>query len=325
MIAIRCLCHCVLAVVAMATMAATTVYAQSFPQRSVRFVVPFAAGSATDIVARVLAQGLTERTKGTFVVENRPGANGAIAGEYVAKSAADGYTLFLATVSTHSQVPWLMKKPPYEPIRDFAPIAGIGGFSFLIVVHPSLPVRSIREFVAFAKARPGEVTYGAPGGTAQICAEAMARRAGLKLVSVPYKSSPQSLTELIAGQIAMICSDSATAFPQVKAGKVRALAVTTYQRSSELPDVPVLKDTFDDFVELRSWIGALAPVGTPGAATEWLGREILAVTAQPNFTARLAPLGFTRLALPAPQLTELMQSELTKWGVLIKDAGIEPQ
>lgn len=300
-------------------------HAQGFPQKPVRFIVPFAAGSATDTVARLLVQGLAERTKGTFLVENRPGANGSIAGDYVAKSPPDGYTVFLATVSTHSQVPWLMKKPPYDPIRDFAPIAGIGGFSFVIVVHPSLPVKNMKEFVAFAKARPGEIAYGAPGGTAQICTETMARRAGLKLVTVPYKSSPQSLAELIAGQIGMICSDFATAVSHIKAGKVRALAVTTYQRTGELPDVPMLKETFSDIVEIRSWIGALAPAGTPREVTDWLGREILAVTAQPNFIARLAPLGFSRLPLPAPQLADMMQAELSKWGRLIKEAGIEPQ
>jgi tripartite-type tricarboxylate transporter receptor subunit TctC len=299
--------------------------AQAFPQKPVRLVVPFAAGSATDTVARLLAQNLNERTKATFVVENRPGANGAVAGEHVAKSAADGYTLFLATVSTHSQVPWLLKKPLYDPIKDFSPIVGIGGFSFVIVVHPSLPVKTIREFELFAKARPGEVAYGAPGGTAQICAETMARRAGLKLIAVPYKSSPQSLTELIAGQIGMICSDFATAVPHVKAGKVRALAVTTYERSSELPDVPTLKQTFPDIVEMRSWIGALAPAGTPRETTEWLAREILAVTSQPGFIARLAPLGFTLLPLTTPQLAQFMQAELKKWGVLIKEAGMEPQ
>lgn len=299
--------------------------AQAFPQKPVRIVVPFAAGSATDTVARLLAQGLSERTKGTFVVEPRPGANGAIAGEHVAKSPPDGYTIFLATVSTHSQVPWLMKKPPYDPIKDFAPIAGIGGFSFVIVVHPSLPVKTVRELEAFAKSRPGEIAYGAPGGTAQICAETLARRAGLKLVAVPYKSSPQSLMELINGQIGIICSDFATAVSHVKANKVRALAVTTHQRSSELPNLPTLKETYSDIVEMRSWIGALAPAGTPREVTDWLGREILAVTAQPAFIARLTPLGFSRLPFTSPQLAEFMQAELNKWGVLIKQAGIEPQ
>jgi len=295
------------------------------PQKPVRLVVPFAAGSATDTVARLLAQGLGERLKGSFLVENRAGANGAIAAEHVARSAPDGHTFFMATVSTHSQVPWMMKKPPYDPVRDFTPVAGVGGFSFLIVVHPSVPARTMRDFVAFAKARPGQLTYGAPGGTAQICAETVGRRTGLNLAPVAYKSSPQALVELMGGQIAMICSDFATAISHVRSGRVRALAITTGQRSGELPDLPTLNESLGDFVEMRSWIGVLGPAGTPREVVDTLGREVLAVTSQPEFRAKLAPLGFERLPLTAPQLASFIQTELAKWGELIRQAGIEPQ
>jgi len=314
-----------LAVFLLAGFAPANAIAQAWPQKPVRLIVPFASGSATDTVARVLAHGLQERTRGTFVVEPRPGANGSIAGEHVARSAPDGYTFFMATVSTNSQVPWLMKKPPYDAIRDFTPVAGVGGFSFVIVVHPSVPPRTMKDFVAFARARPGQLAYGAPGGTAQICAETLRRRAGLDLVPVPYKSSPQSLTELMAGQIGMICSDFATAIPHIRAGRVRALALTTAARSAELPDVPTLKEAFGDFVEMRSWIGVLGPANTPAAVVETIGREVLAVTAQPEFRARLAPLGFELLPLSAAQLGTFMQAELSKWEVLIRQAGIEPQ
>jgi tripartite-type tricarboxylate transporter receptor subunit TctC len=297
----------------------------AYPQKPVRLVVPFAAGSANDTIGRLLAQGLSERLKGTFVIENRPGANGAIASEYVARSAPDGYTLLMATASSHSQVPWLMKKPPYDAIKDFVPIAGVGGFSFIIVVHPSLPVRSMREFIALAKANPGQIAYGAPGGIAQICAETLRRQSGLELVAVPYKSSPQAVTELMAGQIGMICSDFATAIPFVKAGKIRALAITTDKRSAELPDVATLKESLPDFVEMRSWSGILAPAGLPRELIEPLNREILAVTTQPDFRSRLAPLGFELMPLNARELSSFMQAELAKWQILIKQAGIEPQ
>ena len=299
--------------------------AQGYPEKPVRLVVPFAAGSATDTVARLLAQGLSERTKATFIVEDRPGANGAIAADYVAKSAPDGYTLFMATVSTHSQVPWLMKKPPYDAIKDFVPIAGIGGFSFVIVVHPSLPARTVREFVALAKSYPGNLPYGAPGGTSQICSETLRRRAGVSLALVPYKSSPQAITELIAGQIGMICSDFATAIAHIKSGKIRALALTTAKRSDELPDIPTLKETFADITEMRSWIGVLAPAGTPDSVVERLAPEIKTVIGVPAFKTRLAPLGFELLTLDARELAAYMQSELAKWGELIKQAGIEAQ
>jgi tripartite-type tricarboxylate transporter receptor subunit TctC len=222
-------------------------------------------------------------------------------------------------------MPWLLKKPLYDPIKDFTPIAGIGGFSFVIVVHPSMPAKTMREFEAIAKSRPGEIPYGAPGGSAQICAETLARRTHMKLIAVPYKSSPQSLLELIDGQIGMICSDFATAVPHIKAGRLRALALTTYQRSSELPNVPTLKETYRDFPEIRSWIGAFAPAGTPREVTDWVGREMLAVTGQPGFIAKMAPLGFTLLPMSAAQLGEFAQAELKKWGVLIREAGMEPQ
>ena len=299
--------------------------AQSYPQKPVRLVVPFAAGSATDIVARLLAQGLSERMKGTFVVEDRPGANGAIAADYVAKAAPDGYTIMMATTSSHSQTPLMMKGVTYDSIRDFTPIAGIGGVPFVIVVHPSLPVKNVRELIAFAKARPGQLTYGTPSGTATICMETLKLKTGIDLAQVAYKSSPQAVTELIAGQITSICSDFATAATHIASGKVRALAMTTDKRSTELPDVPTLKESVGDFVEIRSWQGLVGPRGVPREIVDALSREALAVTAVPDFKTRLAPLGFEVLSLSPAQLASYMGSEFAKWERLIKQAGIEPQ
>jgi tripartite-type tricarboxylate transporter receptor subunit TctC len=300
--------------------------AQGYPQKPVRLVVPFAAGSATDTSARLLAQGLTERIKGAaFVVENRAGANGAVAAEYVAKAPPDGYTLMVATTSSHSQAPLLMKGITYDPIRDFTPVAGVGGVPFVIVVHPSLPVKTIREFVAFAKARPKQLTYGTPSGTATICIETLRLKTGIDLTQVAYKSSPQALTELIAGQITTICSDFATAAVYIPSGRLRPLAMTTDQRSSALPDVPTVKETFPDFPEIRSWQGVVGPKGLPAEVVDLIGREVLAVTAQPDFKRRLAPLGFEILPLNAQQLAAYMVSEYAKWERLAKQAGIEPQ
>jgi len=299
--------------------------AQSYPQKPVRLVVPFAAGSATDIVARLLAQGLSERMKGTFVVEDRPGANGAIAADYVAKAAPDGYTIMMATTSSHSQTPLMMKGVTYDSIRDFTPIAGIGGVPFVIVVHPSLPVKNVRELIAFAKARPGQLTYGTPSGTATICMETLKLKTGIDLAQVAYKSSPQAVTELIAGQITSICSDFATAATHIASGKVRALAMTTDKRSTELPDVPTLKESVGDFDEIRSWQGLVGPRGVPREIVDALSREALAVIAVPDFKTRLAPLGFEVLSLSPAQLASYMGSEFAKWERLIKQAGIEPQ
>jgi tripartite-type tricarboxylate transporter receptor subunit TctC len=301
------------------------VCAQSYPQKPVRLVIPFAAGSATDIVARLLAQGLSERMKGPFVIDNRAGANGAIAAEHVAKATPDGYTLMVATTSSHSQTPWMMKGVTYDPIKDFTPIAGIGGVPFVIIVHPSLPVRNVRELIAFAKARPGQLSYGTPSGTATVCMETLRLKTGIDITPVYYKSSPQAVTELIAGQIATICSDFATAATHIQAGKVRALAMTTDQRSTELPSVPTLKESLGEFVEIRSWQGVVGPQGVPREIVEALSREVQAVIAVPDFKTKLKPLGFETLKLNAPQLGTYMTSELAKWGKLIKQAGIEPQ
>lgn len=305
--------------------AANVAIAQSYPQKPVRIIVPFAAGSATDIVARLLAQGLSERMKATFVVDDRPGANGAIAADLTAKAAADGYTLMVATTSSHSQAALMMKNVPYDAIRDFTPIAGIGGVPFVIVVHPSLPVKNVKELVAFAKARPGQLTYGTPSGTATICMETLKLKTGIDLAQVAYKSSPQSVTELIAGQITSICSDFATAAPHINAGKVRALAMTTDKRSSELPNVPTLKESLGDFVEIRSWQGLVGPRGVPREIVEALSKEVLAVTAVPDFKSKLAPMGFELLPLNASQLAAYMSSEAAKWEKLAKAAGIQPQ
>ena len=306
-------------------MCATGAAAQAYPQKPVRLVVPFAAGSATDIVARVLAQGLSERMKGTFVVENRPGANGAIAADYVSKAAPDGYTLMVATTSSHSQAALMMKGVTYDGLKDFTPIAGIGGVPFVIVVHPSLPVKNVKELIAFAKARPGQLTYGTPSGTATICMETLKLKTGIDLAQVSYKSSPQAVTELIAGQITSICSDFATAATHIASGKVRALAMTTDQRSSELPNVPTMKEAVSDFPEIRSWQGVVGPRGVPREIVDAVGKEVLAVTAVPEFKARLAPLGFELLPLTATQLSAYMASEYAKWEKLAKAARIEPQ
>ena len=305
--------------------AAASAVAQGYPQKPVRLIVPFAAGSATDIVARLLAQGLSERMKATFVVDDRPGANGAIAADITAKAPPDGYTLMVATTSSHSQAALMMKNVPYDALKDFTPIAGIGGVPFVIVVHPSLPVKTVRELVAFAKARPGQLTYGTPSGTATICMETLKLKTGIDLAQVAYKSSPQSVTELIAGQITSICSDFATAAPHIASGKVRAVAMTTDKRSSELPNVPTLKESLGDFVEIRSWQGVVGPRGVPREIVEAVSREVLAVTAVPDFKSKLSPMGFELLPLNASQLAAYMASESAKWEKLAKAAGIQPQ
>lgn len=320
----RTLCLALSAVVALGALPATTL-AQAWPSKPLRLVIPFAPGSATDIVGRLLGQGLSERLKQPVVVENRAGAGGTIAAEFTAQQAPDGYTLMLATVSTHSQSPYLFRKLAYDPLKDFTPIAGIGGFPFAIVVSASHPSKTISEFIGWARANPGKLAYGAPGQSQLVCAETLRQRAGLDMAQVQYKSATQALGELMGGQITLVCADFATAMPQIKAGKIRALAVSTDKRARELPDVPALRESIPDFPEVRSWIGLLGPAGVPPKLVDQLQRETLATTATAEFQTKLQEFGFELLPLNPAALAAFKKSELAKWEKLIKAAGIEPQ
>jgi len=305
--------------------AVATACAQGYPSKPIRLVIPFAAGSATDVVGRLLGQALGDRMKQAWVVENRAGAGGAIAAEFTAQQSSDGYTLMLGTVSTHTLNPFVLKKIGYDPIRDFTPVAGIGGFPFAVVVNAGHPAKTLAEFIAFSKANPGKLAYGAPGQSQLICAETLRLRAGLDLAQVQYKSAVQAIAELIGGQITMVCSDFATAIAQIRGGKIRALAVSTEKRARELPEVATVRETFADFPEIRSWIGMLGPAGLAPKTVEVLQRETLAVTAMPEFQTKLAEFGFELLPLNAVQLGAFMKAELARWEKLIRQSGIEAQ
>ena len=300
--------------------------AQGYPgDKVVKILVPFAAGSVTDTLARQVANGLQRRMKGTFIVENRPGANGIIATEAVAKAPADGYTLLVGTTSTHSQNPWMVKNVPYHPIKDFTPVAGIGGFPMLVVVPAGLPVRNMVEFVQYVKARPGSLSYGAPNGTSQVCAELMKNKLGIDLVRANYKSGPQAIGDLAAGHLTMICSDYFAAISLVQSGKLKALAITGNSRASALPGVPAMKEVVKGFEELRTWAGVLAPKGTPPAIAEQLARNILAITVEREFVDRFANMSFAPTAVGLEQFGDFLQTQLTTWGEWAKEAGIEPE
>lgn len=301
-------------------------HAQAYPGvKVVKILVPFAAGSVTDTLARQVANGLQERMKGSFIVENKPGANGIIATEAAAKAAPDGYTLLVGTTSTHSQNPWMIKNVPYDPIKDFTPVAGIGGFPMIVVVPASLPVKSLQEFVKYAKARPGALSYGAPNGTSQVCAELMKSKLGIDLAAANYKSGPQAISDLAAGHLTMICSDYFAAISLVNSGKLRALAVTGDSRSAGLPGVPAMKEVVKGFDELRTWAGVLAPKGTPPEVVDKLARNILAITAEREFQERFANMSFARTAVAQRDFGDFLQRQLAVWGDWAKQAGIQPQ
>jgi tripartite-type tricarboxylate transporter receptor subunit TctC len=299
--------------------------ADSYPSRPIRLVVPFAAGSGTDAVARITAKELGDALGQNVVVDNRPGANGAIAAELVAQAAPDGYTLFMTTNTTHSANPSLMKKLPYDPIKDFTPVARMGNLPFMLVINPKLPVKTVGELIAYAKAHPG-MSYASGNSTGIVSGATLGRMANIDLLHVPYKSTPPAMTDVIAGQVPMMFVDVAAGTANVKAGKTRALAVTTAQRSRLLPDLPPIADTPElKGFDITSWNGVFAPAKTPQPIVERLNRELSKIASSKEVAPKFEALGFEAFGQTPQQFTAFVGSELVKWNKLVKDAGIQPE
>lgn len=298
--------------------------ADAYPSKPIRLVVPFAAGSATDTMGRMLAHELSGRLGQNVIVENRAGANGLIAAAAVARSAPDGYTLFMTTNSTHGANSHLYRKLPYDPIADFVPVVRTGTLPFMLVVTPALPVASTRELIAHAKAHPGTLAYGTASTTSLVGAETINRLAGIDMLQVGYKASPQALLDLTAGRFQVMVADFATAMPHVKAGNLRVLAVTTAKRSALLPDVPAIADSLPGF-DLTSWNGVFAPTGTPAQIVARVERETLAALAQPALRNKLATIGFEVDPMDAKRFGAYVREQIEYWGKLVHAANIQPE
>jgi tripartite-type tricarboxylate transporter receptor subunit TctC len=309
-----------------AALAATAALAaDEFPSRPLRLVVPFAAGSGTDAVARLTAKYLGESLQQPVVVDNKPGANGTIAAEFVAKAPADGYTLFMTTNTTHSANPSLMKQLRYDPVKDFTPISRMGNLPFMLVVNPALPVKTLREFVDYAKAHPG-LTYASGNSTGIVSGATLSKMAGLKMLHVPYKSTPPAMTDVMGGQVQAMFVDFAAGIANVRAGKLRALAVTTAQRSALLPDLPPLASVPElKGFDVTSWNGVFAPAGVPAPVVERLNRELVAIATSKQHAAQFHALGFEPFGSTPAELGKFVAAELQKWARLVKDAGIQPE
>jgi tripartite-type tricarboxylate transporter receptor subunit TctC len=299
--------------------------AQTYPARQVTLVVPFGPGSATDSTARVIAQILQESLGQPFVIENKAGGGGLIAAGAVARAAPDGYTLLVTTNTTHSAAPGLFKNVPYDPIKDFTPVARIGSFPTFIAVNINLPVMTIGELVAYAKQNPGKLVYGHGNSTGQIVGEALKHRTGVDIVRVGYRSNPPAITDLIGGHISMMIPDFGLGLPQVKAQKIRALAVPTRERNSQLPDVPTLNETVIPGFDLLSWVGMFAPANTPPPVVELLARELQKMLARPELKGRFLDAGAETFWSGPQEFDAYVRSELVKWTSVIKQAGIEPE
>lgn len=303
-------------------LASATVLAQPYPSRPIRLVVPFPAGGTADQVARTVAEPLAGALGQAIVIENKPGADGAVAGDYVRKSAPDGYTLFFATNTPLNAAPALRKSPPYDPIADFTPIARLGSFATFVVVSNDVPARSMGELVAYARANPGKVNYGS-GNTQSILATALLQRAeGLELVHVPYKGDVQALPDLVTGRIQLMFV-TGVAVPHVKDGKVRALAAMLPARTPLLPEVPTLAEAGIASVAIAGWAGLFGPAGLPREFVERLARETKAVLERKDVREALDRLGFAAGSGTPEEMAAFLAEQLALWRRTVAELGIE--
>jgi tripartite-type tricarboxylate transporter receptor subunit TctC len=298
----------------------------NWPQRPVRIVIGFGPGSGTDILARMIAEELRVALGQPFIVDNRPGASAQIAASAVAKAEPDGYTLFLTSNSSHSVNPHVFKKLPYDPIADFTPIGGIAYFPFILAVNAQLPIHTAQEFVSYARAHRGHFNYAYGTPTVQIPAEALNRLLDLKAIAVPYKSSPAALNDVIGGQAQFLVVDLASAKPQLQAGRLRALAVTTSKRTALAPELPTIEETLGlkDF-DLAAWTGLFGPAHLPKEIVDKLSGALLATLAKPEVRERLQRSGAEPTPSDPVAFSELVKRQLDVWGHKVKDAGIQPE
>ncbi|MBN8752728.1 MULTISPECIES: Bug family tripartite tricarboxylate transporter substrate binding protein [Variovorax] len=297
-----------------------------YPKQPIRIVVPFAAGSGTDAVARITGQMLGDALKGSVIVDNKAGANGVIAAEAVAKAPPDGYTLFMTTNTTHSANPSLMKSLPYDPVKDFAPVSRMGNLPFMLVVNNELPVKNVAELLAWGRAHPGKLTYASGNSTGIVCGATLSRMSGVPMLHVPYKSTPPAIADLIGGQVSMMVVDLAAGLATVKAGKMRAIAVTTQERTKLFPELPPLADTPElKGFDITSWNGVFAPAGTPREIVRKLNKVLADMANGTVFRERVAKLGFDAFGSTPEELGAFTVSELAKWKKLIQAAGIQPE
>ena len=297
----------------------------AYPNRTITLVLPFAAGSGTDTTTRIISQHLGVALGVGIVIDNKPGANGMIAATYVARAAPDGYTLFVTTNTTHSANPFLLKTLTYDPVKDFAPIARTGDLPFMLVINLDLPVKNVAELVAYGNANPGKLTYASGSSSSIVSGATFAHNAGIDMLHVPYKSSPPALNDVIGGRISMIFIDVLTGLPHVKGNALRALAVTTKERSPLVPELPTMQEAGVPDFDISSWQGYFAPANTPKEIVTRLNAEIRKIVEKPEIKAQLATLGMDAFSGTPEQLGTFVGEQLVLWERLIKNAGIEKQ
>lgn len=299
--------------------------AQDYPTKSLTFFVPFAAGSATDTLARSLAQGITAEIKHGVVIDNRPGASGFIAAQAVAKAAPDGYTVLIGTNTTHAANEHLFKKIPYDPVRDFTPVTALARGGQVMVVNPRVPAKTVKEFIALAKRQPGKLTFGSGSSSSRVASELFQQMAGIKMVHVPYKSNPMAVTDLVGGHIDMMITDVVTGLPQVQAGKLRALGVSSPQRLPNAPELPTIAEAGLEGYELTFWFAAYLPAKAPPAIVARLRELFVNATKSPSAQSFFKTTGIEPWTTTSSELAQFQAAESAKWARVIKAAGIEPE
>ncbi len=297
--------------------------AQSYPSKPIHFVVPYPAGGPLDTVARLLGQKVSESVKESVIVENKPGAGGNIGADFVAKSAPDGYTILMGAVATHAINPTLYSHIPYDPVKDFAPVTEVAWTPNVLVVNPSLPVSNVKEFIAYAKAHPGELNFGSgsTGSAGHLAGELFKSMAGVQMVHVPYKGAAPAMQDLIGGQVQLMFDNLASSLGQIRAGKVRALAVTTLQRSSLAPDLPTIAESGLPGFDISTWFGIFAPGGTPQPVVQKLHDEFVNALRAPDVQARLKTMGAEPVGSTPQEFAAYIRSESQKYAKVIKASG----
>jgi tripartite-type tricarboxylate transporter receptor subunit TctC len=315
----------VVAVAAVAALFSTALRADNFPSRPITFVAVFGPGSASDTICRIIADPLSSALKQPAIVEDRAGADGAVAAQYVQHAAPDGYTLMMATNSPLSADPFLLKELSYDAVKDFAPVTRVGSFTLLLVVNPNLPIHSVKELVNYAKANPGKLSYASGNTAGVVGGKTLAHWAGLDMLHVPYKSTPPAIEDVIAGRVSMMFADFTVAMPHVASGQVRALAVTRLHRSSLFPDLPTMDEAGIEGFELDAWAGLVAPAHTPPEVVAKLNGALRKIIDAPETKAKFRNVGFEGFSSTPGELGDFVKVQLGKWSTMVKDAGIQAE
>ena len=296
-----------------------------FPNDSLKFIIPFSAGSSTDTFARAAARHFSAQFGQPVVVENVPGAQGQIAAAKAAKAAPDGHTVFVTSSTTHAANASMYKKLSYDPVADFEPVAKLATLSLAMIVHPSVPAKNVQEFIAYAKANPGKVTFGSGASSSRIAGELLRIRSGIDMLHVPYKSNPEAVLGLVSGQLSLVISDLTVTMPQARAGRARALALGGAVRSPLAPELPTMKEAGVANYELDAWLAAFVPAKTPAAVIEKLNQAFKKALDDPEIVAVLHRAGIIPAYSSPQELRAFAAGETTKWAEIVKASGMQPE